>query len=51
VVAIANATWTDEVIAAYQASLPAEPVATDDASVATASRACSNRRCLSGYPN
>ena len=26
VVAIANATWTDEVIAAYQASLPAEPV-------------------------
>ena len=25
VVAIANATWTDEVIAAYQASLPAEP--------------------------
>lgn len=32
VVAIANATWTDEVIAAYQASLPAEPVATDGAS-------------------
>ena len=31
VVAIANATWTDEVIAAYQASLPAEP-ATDGAS-------------------
>ena len=35
VVAIANATWTDEVIAAYQASLPAEP-ATDGASNATA---------------
>jgi hypothetical protein len=32
VVAIANATWTDEVIAAYQASLPAEPVI-DGASV------------------
>ena len=32
VVAIANATWTDEVIAAYQASLPAEPT-TDGASV------------------
>ena len=32
VVAIANATWTDEVIAAYQASLPAEPVI-DEASV------------------
>jgi hypothetical protein len=32
VVAIANATWTDEVIAAYQASLPAEPVTTDGAS-------------------
>lgn len=35
VVAIANATWTDEVIAAYQASLPAEP-ATDGASDAPA---------------
>jgi len=37
VVAIANATWTDEVIAAYQASLPQpEPVATDGASDVTA---------------
>jgi hypothetical protein len=35
VVAIANATWTDEVIAAYQASLPAEPVATEPESDAT----------------
>ena len=32
VVAIANATWTDEVIDAYQASMPAEPVI-DGASV------------------
>ena len=36
VAAIANATWTDEVIAAYQASLPAEPVTTDGASAGTA---------------
>ena len=34
--AVAAAVWTPECIAAYQASLPAEPVATDDASVATA---------------
>lgn len=30
--AVAAAVWTDECIAAYQASLPAEPVATDGAS-------------------
>jgi len=35
VVAIAAAVWTDECIAAYQASLPAEPVATEPESVAT----------------
>jgi len=34
--AVAAAVWTPECVAAYQASLPAEPVATDDASVATA---------------
>ena len=33
--AVAAAVWTPECIAAYQASLPAEPVATDDASVVT----------------
>jgi hypothetical protein len=33
--AIAAAVWTDECIAAYQASLPAEPVATDGASDVT----------------
>ena len=27
VVSVANAVWTDEVVAAYQASLPAEPAA------------------------
>lgn len=31
--AVAAAVWTPECIAAYQASLPAEPVATDGASV------------------
>jgi len=35
VVAIANATWTDDVIAAYQASLPAEPVASEPESADT----------------
>ena len=33
--AIAAAVWTDECIAAYQASLPAEPVATEPESGAT----------------
>ena len=33
--AVAAAVWTPECIAAYQASLPAEPVATDGASDAT----------------
>jgi hypothetical protein len=32
---IAAAVWTDDVIAAYQASLPAEPVATEPESDAT----------------
>lgn len=35
VVAIANATWTDEVIAAYQASLPQPEAVIDGASDAT----------------
>lgn len=34
--AVAAAVWTPECIAAYQASLPAEPVATDGASTSTA---------------
>ena len=33
--AVAAAVWTPECIAAYQASLPAEPVATDGASAGT----------------
>ena len=33
VVSVANAVWTDEVVAAYQASLPAEPAAEESSEV------------------
>ena len=33
VVSVANAVWTDEVVAEYQASLPAEPAAAESSEV------------------